>query len=137
MKKIIVSAIILGAIIGIFLYGQKVAKDRFINDTNKCELGIMSNCSSLGLKYLSGYGTEKNKEKALALFEKACDGNDSEGCLNLGWIYEDPEFDGYDNIKQDKQKALILLKKACEAADNQEDCSWYRNLKKELEKQNK
>lgn len=86
MRGLIISIIFLSTTLAMYFFGQAYAKDRFVNDTNKCQLGIMSSCSSLGLKYLNGYGIEKNEQKAFFLFKKACNNNDSYGCTYMEWI---------------------------------------------------
>nr|WP_276321360.1 hypothetical protein [Helicobacter pylori] len=48
-------------------------------------------CKGLGKLYYYGEGVKKDFKKALALFEKACDLNNSGGCGALGMLYENDQ----------------------------------------------
>ena len=51
-----------------------------------------------------------NKQKAVKLWEKACEGGHMEGCFNSGILYSTG-----DGVKQNKQKAVEFYEKACDA----------------------
>ena len=53
----------------------------------ECENGQLASCTALGIDYLDGRGVTKDENKARALLERACGGNDARGCNNLGIIY--------------------------------------------------
>src|SRR6266545_2680359 len=53
----------------------------------ECEKGQLASCTALGIDYLTGRGVTKDENKARALLERACGGNDARGCNNLGIIY--------------------------------------------------
>ena len=53
-----------------------------------------------------------DKQKAIQLYTKTCDGNDRRGCYGLGLLYSTGE-----GVKQDKQKAAQLFTKACDGND--------------------
>ena len=71
---------------------------------------------SFGAKndYEQGIAFYNNKEydKAVELYKKACDGGEVRGCSNLGVMYE------YGNgVEKDFGKAAELSKKACDGGD--------------------
>ena len=51
-------------------------------------------------------------QKAAELYQKACDGGDAGGCLNLGVLYKIGQ-----GVKQDYQKAAQLSQKACDSGE--------------------
>jgi len=55
-------------------------------------------------------------QKAAQLYQKACDGGNSDGCYNLGLLYVSGR-----GVKQDYQKAVKLFKKDCDSG-NAEGC---------------
>ncbi|WP_445724462.1 tetratricopeptide repeat protein [Helicobacter pylori] len=59
---------------------------------------------------------EKDFKKAFALFEKACDLNNSGGCDALGGLYEDGQ-----GVEKNLTKAAYFYSKACKLGD-QEAC---------------
>jgi len=63
-----------------------------------------------------------NKQKAINLFGKACDGGFIDGCYNLGIMY-----DNGDGVRQDKRKAKELFGKACDGGD-MGGCKGYKIL---------
>ena len=48
----------------------------------------MLGCNNLGVMYEKGNGVEKNEQKAVQLYKKACDGGEMLGCRNLDIIYK-------------------------------------------------
>ena len=66
-----------------------------------------------------------NKQTAIKLWSKACDGGDMDGCGILGVMY-----DTGDGIRQDKQKASKLYKKACDGGFMR-GCKNYKLLNEE------
>ena len=83
----------------------------------------MEGCSELGFLYDIGDGIHQNKQKAVKLYTKACNGRYMGGCYNLGVLY----YQGSQGVPQDKQKAKQLFGKACDGGD-QSGCRGYRIL---------
>ena len=81
----------------------------------------------IGAMYHYGYGVNQNYNKAVELYQKACDLGDSGAFNNLGVMYKN----GF-GVNQDKQKALQLYKKACDLG-NETGCKNYRILRDELD----
>ena len=48
-------------------------------------------------------------QKAVQLYQKACDGGEARGCFSLGFLYQNGQ-----GVKQDYQKAAELYQKACD-----------------------
>jgi hypothetical protein len=72
---------------------------------SECVMGNAESCRKLGLDYkIIG-----NFSKSFEFYEKACQGNDAQGCEGLASIYEEGI-----GIQKDYSKALIYYKKACE-----------------------
>ena len=68
-----------------------------------------SGCYNLAVLYFEGTGNvEKNFEKAISLYEKACSAKFALACNNLGYIYE--SGNGAD---QNFTKAAAYYEKAC------------------------
>ena len=72
----------------------------------------MQGCGHLGFMYEYGNGVEKNEQKAVELYKKACDGGEVHGCTNLGVMYEYAI-----GVEKNEQKAVELYKKACDKID--------------------
>lgn len=51
-----------------------------------CTLESMTACRRLGVMYFNGDGSEKNKEKGLALMLRACDKNNTWACKNYEYF---------------------------------------------------
>ncbi|OLR48465.1 tetratricopeptide repeat protein [Helicobacter pylori] len=66
---------------------------------------------------------KKDFKKALALFEKACDLNNSGGCGALGMLYENDQ-----GVEKNSKKAAQFYSKACKLG-NQETCEILKELK--------
>lgn len=64
-----------------------------------CNSGIDESCTYLGISYQYGEGVEKNLDRAIDLFERACSGTDPFGCMELASIFEDEEGDVYDQAR--------------------------------------
>lgn len=89
-----------------------------------------SSCTQLGLMYFFGQGVEKNLKKAVELYEKACDGKNSNGCLGLA--------DAYDNgivVKQDKIKAAAMHRNNCDENNNFVSCYLFALISENSDKQ--
>jgi len=67
-----------------------------------------------GLLYEQGTGVGQNAAKAAALYQKACDGGQMRGCVNLGFLYEQGT-----GVSQDAAKAAALYHKACDGGERQ------------------
>jgi len=72
----------------------------------------MEGCLNLGIIYQYGKGVTTDLDKAVRLYQKACDGGEAEGCFNLGSAY----FNG-DGVARDIDKAMKLFQKACDGGD--------------------
>jgi TPR repeat protein len=73
---------------------------------------ISEGCSYLGILYYEGNGVKKDYLKAIELFSKACDKNDSLGCYSLGFSYESGN-----GVEQNYSKAIEYYNKSCELKD--------------------
>lgn len=76
-----------------------------------CSGGSVEGCTSLGLLYADGQGVKKDLNKALALWQKACNGNaavNARGCHMLAISY-----DLGDGVAKDPVRARMLYGKAC------------------------
>ncbi|MCI6178773.1 MAG: sel1 repeat family protein, partial [Campylobacter sp.] len=64
--------------------------------------------------YEQGRAFYNNKEydKAVELYKKACDGGDMRGCRSLGTMYANGN-----GVEKDFSKAVELYKKACDGGD--------------------
>jgi TPR repeat protein len=60
----------------------------------------------------TGSGVEKDVYRAAALFSKACDASDPDGCSDLGHSY----LVG-DGVEKDSAKAKLLFRKGCSLGD--------------------
>jgi len=63
--------------------------------------------------YINGEGVKQDYQKAIQLFEKACNGGVMIGCSNLGVGYENGV-----GVNKDYTKAAELYKKACEGGES-------------------
>lgn len=75
-----------------------------------CEGGDGAVCNDLGLYSVRGEnGFERDMAKARGFFEKACDLGESEGCNNLGFM-----FQSGDGVEIDEVKARDLYATSCD-----------------------
>lgn len=74
-----------------------------------CEAGDALACNNLGMSHFQGWGVEADRSKAAEAFEKACAGDDKDGCANLGGLYAG----GLGGLVRDRAKALRLFSKGC------------------------
>lgn len=82
--------------------------------TKECDASHANACTRLGLRYAGGDGVPTDEARALALYQKACDAGDGEGCQVAGatLLYTgDPAAKGYFN------RAAYLYRRACDAGD--------------------
>ena len=70
----------------------------------QCDKGHAGSCVTLGKLHLRGAGVDKDDAKAAEVFQKACDGSDSEGCAALAALV----------ARTDAAKAAGLWTKACD-----------------------
>jgi TPR repeat protein len=49
-----------------------------------CNAGDARSCFDLGFRFSEGRGVGKDEARAAALFTKACEGGEAQGCCNLG-----------------------------------------------------
>ncbi len=66
-------------------------------------------CNGAGRRYFLGEGVEKDLDRAIELFKKACKHGSMWGCHNLGL-----QFNEGTGIRQDKRRARELFERACQ-----------------------
>ena len=112
-------------------FDYQVGTDTIIKDENKalkylekgCSLENAESCDRLAFNYEKGYRVEKNKEKAVEFYKKACMFGKRNNffitspCQNAGYKYIYGE-----NVKKDINTAVSLLKKGCNLNFN-DDCA--------------
>ena len=79
-----------------------------------CDLGDMRSCQKLGHRYTTGVGAEKDRETAFYLSNKACEGNDGEGCADMGRLYLPFPRNQEEGPQYDPAKAAEYYRKACD-----------------------
>ncbi|MBM4127742.1 MAG: sel1 repeat family protein, partial [Nitrospira sp.] len=60
----------------------------------------------------NGNGVKQDSIHAVELFRKACDGGDTKGCFNLGWMYDEGN-----GVKQDSFEAVAFYRKGCDGGN--------------------
>lgn len=87
-------------------YKNNTTTDELIKRCNNDEFKY---CHDLGLKLFNQENID-NKKKANKLFEKACNANIYESCLNLGksYLFENK------GVQKNTKKGLYLIKKSCD-----------------------
>jgi hypothetical protein len=93
------------------VWGDKDYATGFQRLDASCNAGIPRACGALGNLYINGWGTTKDKDKARALWEKACDGGDGRGCDMMGTFLTAPDAPPE---WHDDKAGLAFFKKACE-----------------------
>ena len=79
-----------------------------------CSLGNATACSLAAYEILRGKRVTREVPRALALFERACQGGSPSECDDLGRLYETGKsFGNTDGLSIDLEKALSYYKKAC------------------------
>lgn len=63
------------------------AADDVVGCTNACNDKVIEDCVTLGAMYLQGTIVSVDPERAVALFQTACDGDSARGCMRLGDAY--------------------------------------------------
>ncbi len=91
-----------------------------------CNANKYESCSLLGLMYENAQGVNKDEVRAVALLDKACSGNNSNGCFHLGTYYE----------SKDNKKAINYYQKSCDGG-NKIACDALEDLNKEMVKEAK
>jgi len=81
-------------------------KIEFERNQADCEDGDVDACYELGDNFRDGFGTDADPDAALRAYEKACEGNLSDGCFEAGLLYRLRKSD------IDEETPLELLKKA-------------------------
>lgn len=91
--------------------GARANKEKMMKYFEKaCELDPKTEaCSEVAYYYFWEAKSQKDYDKAIALYEKACAGKDPVGCLALGRIYENDVF-----VKHDFKKAFRAYTISCE-----------------------
>ena len=88
----------------------KAERSQSMTDLEKCQDGDFKICTELGNDYYYGNGVvTKDINKAIQLYEKACDGGEVFSCSNLGHAYYKGE-----EVTKDFNKAAHFYKKACD-----------------------
>ena len=94
----------------------KAERSQSMTDLEKCQDGDFKICTELGNDYYYGNGVvTKDINKAIQLYEKACDGGEVFSCSNLGHAYYKGE-----EVTKDFNKAAHFYKKACDGGLNEE-----------------
>ena len=75
-----------------------------------CSAGDMESCNQLAFFYERGKGTERNPSRALALFQKACEGKSANACVNLASRY----LNGIDGVAKSPGQSAKWAEKACD-----------------------
>ena len=87
----------------------KAERSQSMTDLEKCQDGDFEICTELGKAYYYGNGVTKDINKAIQLYEKACDGGVMFSCSDLGDAYNKGE-----EVTKDFNKAAHFYKKACD-----------------------
>jgi len=94
-----------------------ISCDKYIEDYDKfCQycgdnqIKTPEECFIIGYNYYYGNGVAQDYNKAFLCYEKACNGNNMDGCNNLGYMYENGI-----GVIEDKVKAFIFYEKASNA----------------------
>ena len=94
----------------------KAERSQSLTDLEKCQDGDFEICTELGNDYYYGNGVvTKDINKAIQLYEKACDGGEVFSCSNLGHAYYKGE-----EVTKDFNKAAHFYKKACDGGLGEE-----------------
>ena len=94
----------------------KAERSQSMTDLEKCQDGDFKICTGLGNDYYYGNGVvTKDINKAIQLYEKACDGGEVFSCSNLGHAYYKGE-----EVTKDFNKAAHFYKKACDGGLGEE-----------------
>ena len=94
----------------------KAERSQSMTDLEKCQDGDFKICTELGNDYYYGNGVvTKDINKAIQLYEKACDGGEVFSCSNLGHAYYKGE-----EVTKDFNKAAHFYKKACDGGLGEE-----------------
>jgi beta-lactamase hcpA len=94
----------------------KAERSQSLTDLEKCQDGDFKICTELGNDYYYGNGVvTKDINKAIQLYEKACDGGEVFSCSNLGHAYYKGE-----EVTKDFNKAAHFYKKACDGGLGEE-----------------
>ncbi len=70
---------------------------------------IAISCTALGSMYDEGRGVPQDQTKAVALYQRACEGGAPAGCNSLGSMYGEGRV-----VSRDLTKSMDLFRKACE-----------------------
>ncbi|MDP2315523.1 MAG: hypothetical protein Q8P41_21675 [Pseudomonadota bacterium] len=89
-----------------------------------CDRGAAPSCRKLGDVLMERTNPKRSTDDGYALFEKACNGNDGEGCMKQGTILTI----GLEAIQQDGARALVLMDKACKLG-NARGCEMAEGLR--------
>ena len=112
----IIVALFVVAFIGVKLYQSK-SKPLTQRLQESCKKGETTACTKLAKIYIDNGTKLYNQHKLLLAsecFKKACDLNNAEGCVELGYLYA---FSNSDSVKKDYSMALKLFKKACKLGE--------------------
>src|SRR5262249_26393176 len=76
------------------------------------DLGYISACFNVGWAYHDGQGVPKDKNKAEAIYERACAGGERAACMNLGVLIVDKT-----GPARDMTRVVKLFERACYGGD--------------------
>jgi TPR repeat protein len=79
-----------------------------------CTLGSSTGCTNLGFLYENGRGVKPDKLRAVALYQRGCDGTSCQpanlgGCVNVGRAYRDGI-----GVAKDEARAAEIFQEACD-----------------------
>jgi TPR repeat protein len=76
-----------------------------------CVEGNATACSLIGHMFLHGYGVPQDPNRAVALFERACNGGVALSCVGLGVFYLNLNDK---RVRRDPRRASLVLGQACD-----------------------
>ena len=105
------------------------AIDKSIVESQKaCNSGKVSECTKLGILYLTADGVEENHPLARKLFIKSCRKYNLKACHYLGTMYKR----GANGVERDIKKAKTYYAHACKKG-YEASCVQYRLIKEKSE----
>jgi TPR repeat protein len=98
------------------------ASDDAVGCTNACDAGIVEDCTTLGAMYLSGSVVTIDRERAVALFQRACARDSARACMLLGDAYHagfvPPAAEGA-QVRDPHAEEVLMYHRACDGGSNQ------------------
>ena len=79
-------------------------------------------------RYVVGDGVDKDSKTAFSYYKKACKGNISDACRNMGFMFELG-----DGTAQNLEKAAVMFQYACDLK-NEDGCKQLERLVSKVKK---